>query len=149
MMRPNCLAHEYILDGDFRADLIVGDSSARNYMLIEFEDGTPDGVFTQKRHKATPDWSARFERAHSQIVDRLWKLEDLRHTASFASTFGGRDARFEGLIVIGKGMNLAPQEQQRLQWRNRRTLIDSNPLWSVSFEEAARDIHRWLEFNRL
>ncbi len=148
MMRPNCLAYEYILDGDFRADLIVGDSSARNYLLVEFEDGTPDGVFTKKRHKRTPDWSARFERAHSQVVDWLWKLDDLRHTATFAATFGGRDARFEGFIVIGKGMNLASQEQQRLQWRNRRTIIDSSPLCSVSFEELERDIGNWLTFNK-
>jgi hypothetical protein len=47
----NCFAHEFSLFGDFKADLIVGDSITRHYLLIEFEDGKSNSIFksTQKQ----------------------------------------------------------------------------------------------------
>ena len=68
------LAHEYPIYGDFKADLIVGDSATSSYLLVEFENGSPDSVFKKKASKATPDWAPRFECAFSQLVDWLWKL---------------------------------------------------------------------------
>lgn len=141
---PDRLAHEYEIYGDFVADLVVGDSSVHRYLLVEFENGAPDSVFKRKRTKATPDWASRFEGAYSQLVDWLWKLEDMRSTSDFQSTFGSRRATFQGLIVIGKGMNLSPQEMDRLKWRIDRTMIDSNAVSCVSFEELRDDLDHWL-----
>ncbi|WP_426781181.1 Shedu immune nuclease family protein [Pseudomonas syringae] len=141
----DCFAHEFAIYGDFVADLIVGDSKAKHYLLIEFEDGAPNSVFKTKGKKATPDWSSRFEGAHSQLVDWLWKLEDMRSTADFQNTFGSRRATFQGLIVIGKDMNLTPQEVDRLDWRVSRTKIDSNSLECVSFDQLASDLDHWLK----
>ena len=140
LAKPDHFAHEYELDGDFVADLVVGDAKAHKYLLVEFESGAPDSVFKRKGKKATPDWAARFEGAYSQLSDWLWKLEDKRSTADFLNTFGNRRATFQGLIVIGKGMNLAPQEIDRLKWRMDRTMIDSNAVSVVSFEELADDL---------
>ncbi len=137
-------AHEFEIYGDFVADLVVGDSKSKHYLLVEFEDGTPDSVFKTKGKKATPDWSPRFEGAHSQLVDWLWKLEDMRSTADFQNTFGNRRATFQGLIVIGKDMNLTDQEIDRLKWRVSRTKIDSNSLECVSFNELSEDLDHWL-----
>jgi hypothetical protein len=142
---PDCLAHEYPIDGDFVADLVVGDSSVHHYLLIEFENGAPDSIFKRKGSKATPDWAPRFEGAYSQLIDWLWKLEDKRSTAAFSSTFGDRRATFQGLIVIGKGMKLSSQEQDRLKWRMDRTMIDSNAVSVVSFEDLAGDTDHWLK----
>lgn len=141
---PDRLAHEYEIYGDFVADLVVGDSSVHHYLLVEFEDGRDDSVFTMKRTRATPVWAPRFEAAYSQLVDWLWKLEDMRSTAAFANTFGSRRATFQGLIVIGKDMALTPQEADRLKWRLDRTMIDSTPVLSVSFNELSADIDHWL-----
>jgi hypothetical protein len=141
---PDHFAHEYEIDGDFVADLVVGDSKAHNYLLVEFENGASDSVF-RKKNKATPDWAPRFEGAYSQLVDWLWKLEDKRSTADFENTFGNRRAKFQGLIVIGKGMNLSQQETDRLKWRMDRTLIDSNAVSVVSFEDLADDLDHWLK----
>jgi hypothetical protein len=138
-------AHEFEIYGDFVADLIVGDSKEKHYLLIEFEDGTPDSVFKKKGKKATPDWSSRFESSHSQLVDWLWKLEDMRSTADFQNTFGGRRATFQGLIVIGKDMKLTDQEIDRLQWRTSRTKFDSNSFECVSFNELSQDFDYWLK----
>ena len=140
----DCFAHEYEIYGDFVADLVVGDSSQHRYLLVEFEDGKPDSVFKQKGKKATPDWASRFEGAYSQLVDWLWKLEDMRSTADFANAFASHRATFQGLIVIGKGMTLLPQEQDRLKWRLDRTMVDSSAVSCVSFEGLRDDLDHWL-----
>ncbi len=142
---PDRFAHEYQIDGDFVADLVVGDSSAEHYLLVEFENGASDSVFRQRGKKATPEWTPRFEGAYSQLTDWLWKLEDKRSTADFANTFGSRRATFQGLIVIGKDMNLAQQERDRLKWRMDRTMIDSNAISTVSFDELSADLNHWLQ----
>lgn len=142
---PDRFAHEYSIDGDFVADLIVGDSIAQKYVLIEFENGAPDSIFKRKGKKSTPDWAPRFEGAYSQLVDWLWKLEDKRSTSDFTNTFGSHSAKFQGLIIIGKGMKLSAREKDRLKWRCDRTLIDSNSISVVSFEELADDLDYWIK----
>lgn len=143
--KPDVFAYEFQIYGDFVADLIVGDSSTYNYLLIEFENGRPDSIFMQKKNKATPDWSRRFETAFSQLVDWLWKLEDMRSTSDFQNTFGSRRARFQGLIVIGKDMNLNSQELDRLKWRNDRVIVDSTAISCVSFNQLHEDFDYWLK----
>jgi hypothetical protein len=49
------------------------------------------------------------------------------------------------LIVIGKDMQLLPQEQDRLNWRLDRTLIDSNAISCVSFNGLCKDFDYWLK----
>jgi len=73
--KPDCIAHEFEIYGDFVADLVVGGLWQHRYLLVEFEDGKPDSVFKQKGKRATPDWASRFEGAYSQLVDWLWKLD--------------------------------------------------------------------------
>ena len=141
---PDRLAHEYKSDGDFVADLHVRDSSVHHYLLVEFEDGAADSVFKRKVRKATPDWTPRFECAYSQLIDWPGKLEDKRSTADFLNTFGDRRATFQGLVIIGKAMQLAKQEQDRLKWRMDRTMIDSNAISSVSFDELRDNLDHWL-----
>jgi hypothetical protein len=123
---------------------VIGDSTTHHYLLVEFEDGKPESIFVKKGNKSTPDWSPRIEAAFSQLVDWLWKLEDMRSTADFQNTFGNRRATFEGLIIIGKDMDLAPQEIDRLKWRMDRTMIDSNPISCVSFNQLSEDLNFYL-----
>lgn len=144
IISPDRFAHEYQIYGDFVADLIVGDASSHKYVLVEFENGDKDSIFKKKQSKSTPDWSPRFEGAYSQLTDWLWKLEDMRSTVDFQNTFGNRRATFQGLIVIGKDMNLSQQEEDRLKWRMDKTLIDSNAISVVSFNQLHDDIDFWL-----
>ena len=144
IINPNCFAHEFSIYGDFIADLVVGDSINHRYVLVEFENGCPDSIFKTKGKKITPDWSSRFEGAYSQLIDWFWKLEDMRSTSDFKNTFGSRNATFQGLIVIGKDINLDAQEKDRLDWRVQKTMIDSNPIAVVSFDELLSDSDGWL-----
>lgn len=139
------LAHEFLIGGDFVADLVIGDSSTNNYLLIEFEDGNPESVFKKKKTKSTPDWARRDEGAFSQLIDWLWKLDDMRSSGTFSATFGARDAKFQGLIIIGKDMLLNKQETSRLRWRTDRVIVDSNFISCISFDRLREDLDHWLK----
>lgn len=138
-------AHEYPIYGDFKADLVLGDSTTHNYLLVEFENGDTDSIFKKKKGKSTPDWAQRFEGAFSQLLDWLWKLEDMRSTANFTHAFGNRQAKFQGLIVIGKDMSLSQQEIARLKWRVDKVVVDSNAVFCVSFNELCAHTDSWLK----
>ncbi len=72
--KPDRFAHEFEIYGDFVADLVVGDSASKHYLLVEFENGEPNSVFKTKGKKATPDWASRFESAHSQLATGFGSL---------------------------------------------------------------------------
>ena len=81
------IASEFDLFGDHSCDLAVGDSASHNFCLVEFEDASPNSVFTKKKGKATPEWSARFDHGFSQILDWFNILEDQTGTAQFKTKF--------------------------------------------------------------
>lgn len=139
---PDVIAHEFPLGGDFKADLVVGDSTTREYLLVEFEDAADNSIFSGK--KAKREWSRRFEGAFSQLVDWIWKLEDMRSTSDFAHTFGGRDASFHGLIMTGKGLTLSQSETARLRWRIEHTMVNSKRIEVKSFDALLDDADYWL-----
>lgn len=141
----DCFATEFKIYGDFVADLIVGDFVNGKYLLVEFEDGMPSSVFTPSA-KTAPNWATRLEHAFSQIVDWLWKLEDMRVTNDFEHVFGRRNVTFTGLIVIGKNMTLSAQEESRLKWRQDKVLIDSKGVSIIAYDDFLRDADHWLTF---
>ncbi|EKS6507029.1 Shedu immune nuclease family protein [Enterobacter hormaechei] len=144
MRQADCYASEFDIYSDFKADMIVGDSKNHQYLLIEFEDGRPDSIFRSKGNKATPDWSPRFESAHSQLMDWLWKIEDMRGTGDFLNTFGSRRAKFSGIIITGKNMNLSNQELDRLEWRTSKTIVESTHVMCVSFDELLENFQHYI-----
>jgi hypothetical protein len=135
----DALTHEYPLCEHFRADLIVGNTAKHDYLLVEFEDAAPDGLFV-KRARSVLEWSPRYEHAFSQVVDWLWTLEDQRSTGDFESVFGSRRARFHGLIVVGKDVHLESREMDRLRWRTDKVMVDSQRVSCVTFDELADDL---------
>jgi Domain of unknown function (DUF4263) len=115
-------AHEYALFGDFLCDLVVGDSTTKRYVFVEFEDAAPNSIFVPK--KATPEWAPRLEHGYSQIVDWFWKLHDMEKTDEYADRFG-TGARYFGLLIVGRTENLGPRELRRLEWREEMARVNS------------------------
>jgi len=142
--QADVFAHEFPIFGDFRIDLIVGDSKRHRYVLVEFESGAPDSILRRKGRKATSDWSPRFKSAFSQLVDWTHSRDGLRGTPQFEHAFGDRGASFHGLIVLGKGASHAKSEKARLQWHLDHVLIDSNKINVVISEELRLDMDSWL-----
>jgi hypothetical protein len=138
------VSHEYQIDSHFVADLVVGDSSRKQYVLVEFEEGKANSIFKTSGKKATRDWARRLEGAYSQLNDWIWKIEDNRSTSNFPAVFGGSNAKFHGLIIIGKGVSLSPQEEARLDWRMEKALIDSKKVNVVTFDQLLLDLDSFL-----
>lgn len=138
------IAFEFDLFGDFACDLVVGDSVTKTYGFIEFEDAGPTSVFVQRGAKATPEWSPRFERGFSQIVDWFYKLDDMEKTDEFEARFGARSIAFFGLLVIGRSEVLGPREQRRLAWRQARVVVNSQRVRCVTFDQLAAALSRQL-----
>src|SRR5258708_1905824 len=128
------VAHEYSLFGDFACDLVAGDWDRRSYVLVEFEDARPNSIF-KTRTRGTPEWAPRFEHGFSQLVDWFYKLDTQRDSANFEQRFGARIVHFSGLLIVGRKQDFGPREQGRLDWRQRRVLVNSHAVHCMTFDD--------------
>lgn len=135
------VAFQYQLFGDFGCDLVVGDSKNHSFTFVEWEDGTTGSLFRQQGRKATPEWSGRLERGFSQIVDWLWKLDDMARTDEFEVRFGSRRAEYVGLLVMGRDSQLEhARESNRWHWRSRKVSINGRAIRLLTYDQLCRDL---------
>jgi len=134
----NQIKHEFTLSGEFRADLVVGDSVNNIYCFIEFEDATEDSIFVNKG-RSTSEWAPRFKDGFSQIIDWFWRIDDYKNTAQFRSIFGTENIEYQGIIVIGRDEFLSELEKARLKWYLNRVVVDSRKVICKTFDQLARD----------
>lgn len=139
------VAFEYDLFGDFSCDLVVGDSRRKAYCFIEFEDASPNSIFSKKTTKSSPEWASRFEHGFSQIVDWFYKLADMEKTDEFEAKFGKRTIDYIGLLVVGRTESLGPREASRFRWRQEKTLVNSNKIHCVTFDQLYENLKVRLE----
>jgi hypothetical protein len=139
IVRFNQLKHEFSFFGDFRADLVVGDSVNNTYCFIEFEDATKDSIFVNKG-RSTSDWSPRFEHGFSQIIDWFWKIDDFKNTTLSRSIFESENIEVYGILIIGRDAFISPLDKARLKWRLNKVLVDSRKVICITFDQLARDI---------
>ena len=137
--KPNRLAFEYNLFGDFICDIAVGDTVSQQYGFIELEDASSNSVFVDKKRTA-PYWSPRFEQGYSQVIDWFWKLQDMSSTKEFVHRFGTGYIKYEGMLVVGRDQFLDTRAQQRLAWRQDRLLVDSKRIYILTYDELLRQL---------
>jgi hypothetical protein len=136
---PDLIAYEYDLFGDFTCDFVIGDSRTKAFCFIEFEDAKPDSIF-KTTNRATSEWSNRFEHGFSQFVDWIYKLHDTEKTNAFADRFGAHSIEFMGALIIGRSQYLTPAEQQRLKWRQKYVLINSQRIRCLTFDDLLEEL---------
>jgi len=129
------VCYEFDLASDFRADIILGSKAAGQFCVVEFEPGTHGAIFKKQPKRKNPEWSSRFEHAFSQIVDWFYCLEDQKNTAQFRNAFGSSEVSFASLIVMGRLKSLTEAAKNRLTWRTKKVLIDSNRVTCITFDE--------------
>ncbi|MBD2409977.1 hypothetical protein FACHB389_28480 [Nostoc calcicola FACHB-389] len=139
IIRCNQIKHEFTLYGDFRADLVVGDSINNTYCFVEFEDATQDSIFVNTV-RSTSDWSPRFEHGFSQIIDWFWKMDDFKNSDTDRAIFGSQNVEFCGILIIGRDAFIAPIDRARLRWRLNKVLVDSRKVICITFDQLAKDI---------
>lgn len=146
LSRPDRLAFEFEMFGEFNPDLVVGDYRRSAYVLVEFEEAKPDSIFkSKKRHRS--HFAPRLEKGFSQLVDWMWLLEDQSQTGKFEEMFGDRQPDFKPVLVIGREAHLdtEAQEQRRLNWRSQNVSIGQKPVSILTFDQLASDLWERLE----
>lgn len=146
---PNRYKREFSLVGVFRADLVVGSTTARHFVLVEFEGGTRNSIFNQKRGSGQMrDWSPELEHGFSQVSDWSWAKNDNQHSTTYRNAFGLDHFSETYLVVCGRSTLLTATEKSRLAWRSDKTTIASCPIhfWTYDdlhiFTSATLDVWR-------
>ena len=139
-------AFEFPLMGDFTVDLVVGDKDKEKFIIIEFEDGTTDGIFRTVGKKATPEWTPRFDHGFSQIIDWFSMIDDVKNTHDFREDFGNGHVSFTAMLIIGRKPGLNPTTQRRLKWRTEKVRVDSHNIECVTFDQLYEDLSRRIEY---
>jgi hypothetical protein len=129
------LTFEYPFFGGFRADVLLGSNSRKQFCVVEFEDGRPNSIFKVQPNRKHPEWSARFEHGFSQLTDWFYNLDGFKATPEFVETFGTGHIKCFGLLVIGRSASLNESKRRRLDWRTEKVLIDSHPITCLTFDD--------------
>lgn len=143
LLCPNKIAYEYELFGDFRADLIVGDSEANVYVFVEFQAGTAHSLFRKNRNKETLEWSPNFEAGFSQLVDWFWILDDMKQTGKYKTNFHpNKDipAVIWPMLIAGRGTEFNYEEKRRLRWRLDKVQLDGKPVLSLTYDSLCQQL---------
>ncbi len=147
LININRISYEFDIFGDFKADLVIGDTLNESFAFIEFEDGKGNSIFNKKRGKYQKEWSNRFEHGYSQIIDWFWKLEDTKFSNSFEAKFGFRDIDFGGILIIGRNHSLIDIiDKKRFKWRRSHTIINSRKIHCVTYDELLEDLKKEIKF---
>ena len=64
------LSFEFSFQGDFRADIVVGNTERRAYCFVEFEDGSNESIFKHEGNRSV--WTKRFEHVLSTASVSWW-----------------------------------------------------------------------------
>jgi len=128
-------ATEFGFFGNYRCDLISGDSNTKSYCVVEFEDAKPNSIFS-KRGRDSSYWANRIEDGFSQIVDWFWTLSDFKKTDNFRDTFGDTEADFIALIVIGRNRFLKrTSDKTRFRWRSKNISVNNIKVTCMTYDE--------------
>ncbi len=142
------LKHEFDISGEFRADLVVGDSAKNRYCFIEFEDAKRNSIFkVSNKKRSIVKWARRFEEGHSQVIDWFWKLDDLKGTKTAKSVLG-ESPKIYGILVIGRDCYLEKPQQERLKWRTENVRINGEAMICLTFDQLYQNLYEGLQIVR-
>jgi hypothetical protein len=147
--QPDRYKHEFTLQGAFRADLVVGSSTARHFVLVEFEVGSKSSIFNQRKDSAQlRDWGSELQHAFSQVSDWTWAKNDNQNSCLYRNAFGFDHISETYLIVCGRSSFLGVTDRSRLHWRSEKTTIASCSIRFWTYDDlytetsAALDVWR-------
>lgn len=140
IVRPDKIAFEYDLFGDFRCDIVVGDSSQSTFVFIELEDACDNSIFERNGAKATRDWGKRFEHGYSQIIDWFWQLDCMKHTPKYKNMFNKDSIERYGMLIIGRDAFFRNDETERFNWRKRHVVVDSTKIPCFTIDDVCNII---------
>jgi hypothetical protein len=141
---------QLVLMGDFIVDIAFG-TREKAFCLVELEDGDPKSVLTKvgprEKPKATKEWGRRFEHGFSQLVDWFCLLDGQKGTPDFQKYFGYGHIDFVGLLLVGRNEGLSQDDVRRLRWRKHHVLVDSHPVFCMTYDELYEGLKETFELH--
>jgi Domain of unknown function (DUF4263) len=135
IIRTERIAYEFDLFGDFKSDLVVGDTHSNTFCFIEFEDAKKDSLFVDKGIKYKPEFSPRLEHGFSQIIDWFYKIDGLQNTDDMEERFGQNKINYAGILIVGRSQFLNASTKKRLKWRSQHVLVNSRIVQCYTFDD--------------
>jgi hypothetical protein len=132
--RADVYKFEFQIQGAFRADLIVGNSQLRKFMLVEFEGGQENSLFGPLETNQMRDWSKEIGHGFGQLVDWGWAIHDGRHTTILQNNFGCADMAVRFLLVCGRDSGMNATERTRLSWRADHVRVERCEATVLSYD---------------
>src|SRR6516165_10651295 len=86
--RANVYKFEFQIQGAFRADLVVGNSDRKRFVLVEFESGGKNSLFGPKQTNQMRDWSNEIGHGFGQLVDWGWAIDNEGNSQILKNNFG-------------------------------------------------------------
>lgn len=132
---PDLIRFELSLKGLFRTDLVLGNDSARQFALIEFEPAAENSIFSGKATLQYRHWSRDLEHGFGQIVDWAWIKSDHPTDITLTSAFGGAINASSYLIVCGRDAGMRDEmESRRFHHRRNSVKIDGIPARILTYD---------------
>ena len=147
--KPNVYKYEFEIQGVFRADLVVGNSDLRKFVLVEFEGAEENSIFGPKKTNQMRDWGKQLQRGFSQIVDWSWAKNDNQHTEVFKNAFGCERMTELYVLVCGRVNSMNRAESSRFQWRSDNTIIGGAKVLCMTYDDLVSFFDGTLEMARL
>ena len=94
------------------------------------------------------EFSPRLEHGFSQIIDWFYKLDGLQNTDDFEERFGKNKIEYEAILIIGRNQFLDTSLKKRLDWRAKRTVVNSKHLYCYTFDEIYNILANKIELLR-
>jgi hypothetical protein len=133
--KPNVYKYEFVIQGVFRADLVIGNSNSGRFVLVEFEGGQDHSIFGPRSTNQMRDWSHQLQHGFGQIVDWSWAKNDNQHTEVFKSAFGCERMSELYVLVSGRRDSINRVEASRLQWRSEKTTIGGTKVVCMTYDD--------------
>ena len=127
------VASQFVLN-HFIADIAFG-TREKSFCMVELEDADPTSVLHKVGKKAMKEWAPRFEHGFSQLVDWFCWLDGQKNTPDFQKCFGYGHIDFVGLLLVGRTQGLEADDIRRLRWRKHNVIIDSHPVFCMTYDE--------------
>jgi hypothetical protein len=128
----NAYKFEFQIEGMFKADLVVGNTTSNEFVLVEFEGGEADSLFGPSSTLQVRDWSRQIGHGFGQLIDWGWALDD--NSKALRNAFGCDDRKAQFILVCGRSNDLNKTEQSRLDWRTEHVILRGRPSACLTYD---------------
>lgn len=144
MPKPDLIKFEFDIKGMFRADLVVGCDAARKFVLVEFEGGEENSLFSGGP-KAYRHWSRQLEHGVGQVIDWAWAKHSAPHDPVLENAFCGKIIEDHYMVVCGRRPRAGSLEEKRFDFRRARTSVNGVTVQLKTYDDMIQDISCFLE----